>query len=413
MHILYIHQYFTSPLGITGTRSYEFARRWVAKGHKVTMLTSTANLTSEDLAYARGRFFKKFTVDGINVLAMAVPYRQQMGIFKRCLSFLAFLLLSSGVVLFIRKVDIVYATSTPLTIGIPAIAARWFRRKKFIFEVRDQWPESVVEVGVIRNKFLISILMWLEKFIYKNASAIVAVSEGMAEGIRIVAGQSKPIYVVPNGADLNLFRPDIDGGDVRKKNDWNGKLVFLHAGTMGKVNNLDFVIEAAGKLKESRDILFVLIGQGSRKNALGNRIKELGLTNVQIIPSVPKKQLPPILAATDVVISIIGNIPIIERHASLNKFYDGLAAGKPMLLNYYGWQGELLEEKDAGFGCKLCDVDEFAEKVLHLNRHRELLPEMGKNARQLAVSEFDREKLADQLLSAIEATFAESILIKD
>jgi glycosyltransferase involved in cell wall biosynthesis len=377
------------------------------------MLTSTANLTSGDLAQAHGRFFKKFTVDGIDVLAMAVPYRQQMSVFKRCLSFLAFLLLSSGVVLFIRKVDIVYATSTPLTIGIPAIASRWFRRKKFVFEVRDQWPESVVEVGIIQNKFLISILMWLEKFIYKNASAIVAVSEGMAEGIRAVAGQSKPIYVVPNGADLNLFRPDIDGKDIRKKNGWNGKLVFLHAGTMGKVNNLDFVIEAAGKLKGSRDILFVLIGQGSRKKALENSIKELGLTNVQIIPSVPKKQLPPILAATDVVISIIGNIPIIERHASLNKFYDGLAAGKPMLLNYYGWQGKLLEENAAGLGCKLCDVDEFAEKVSHLNRHRELLPEMGRNARQLAVSKFDREKLADQALSAIEVTFAEAILIKD
>jgi hypothetical protein len=104
MHILYIHQYFTTPLGITGTRSYEFARRWVAKGHKVTMLTSTANLTSEDLVQAHGRFFKKFTVDGIDVLAMAVPYRQQMSVFKRCLSFLAFLMLSSGVVLFIRKV---------------------------------------------------------------------------------------------------------------------------------------------------------------------------------------------------------------------------------------------------------------------------------------------------------------------
>ncbi len=406
MHILYIHQYFTTPLGTTGTRSYEFARRWVAQGHKVTMLTSTAALTKEDLVQASGWFFKRFTVDGINVLAMAVPYRQQMGVFKRCLSFLAFLLLATVIVLFVRKVDVVYATSTPLTVGIPALAARWFRQKKFVFEVRDQWPESVVEVGVIKNRFLIRILLWFERLIYKNASAIVAVSDGMAEGIREVAGQNKPIYVVPNGADLNLFRPDIDGSQIRQKKNWGNKLVFLHTGAMGKVNSLDFVIDAAWKLRESRDILFVLIGQGSRKSALENRIKELGLNNVEIMPSVPKEQLPPILAAADVIIAVIGNFPIIEKHASLNKFYDGLAAGKPILLNYHGWQGKALEESVAGFGCKLCDVDQFVEKVLYLNSHRELLPEMSRNARQLAVSRFDREKLADQALSVLEKNLA-------
>jgi glycosyltransferase involved in cell wall biosynthesis len=404
MHILYIHQYFTTPLGITGTRSYEFARRWVAKGHKVTMLTSTAALTSKDLAQAQGRFFKRFTVDGINVLATTVPYRQQMGVFKRCLSFLAFLLLATVITLFVKKVDIVYATSTPLTIGIPALAARWFRRKKFVFEVRDQWPESVTQVGTIKNRLLIGILSWFERLIYKNASAIIAVSDDMAEGIREVAGPNKPIYAVPNGADLDLFRPDIDGSQIRQKKNWGDKLVFLHTGAMGKVNSLDFVIDAAWKLKESRDILFVLIGQGSRKNVLENRVKELGLTNVEIMPSVPKEQLPPILAAADVAIAIIGNFLIIEKHASLNKFYDGLAAGKPLLLNYYGWQGKLLEERNAGFGCKLCDVDDFVEKVLYINSHRDLLAKMGKNSRRLAEEKFDRDKLAQQALDIIYDT---------
>jgi glycosyltransferase involved in cell wall biosynthesis len=266
LHILYIHQYFATPRGSTGTRSYEFARRWVAKGHRVTMLTSTTSLTSEDLAQARGRFFKKFVVDGINVLALAVPYRQQMSVFKRCLSFLAFMQLALIMALLIPKVDVIYATSTPLTIGIPAIAAKWFRRKKFVFEVRDQWPESVVEVGILRNKFLISIMMWLEKFIYKNASAIVAVSDGMAEDIAKVAPKGKHICVIPNGADLDLFRPDIDGIEIRQKRNWDDKLILVHAGTMGKVNSLGFVIDAARKLKEYKDVLFLLIGQGSGKS---------------------------------------------------------------------------------------------------------------------------------------------------
>jgi glycosyltransferase involved in cell wall biosynthesis len=406
MHILYIHQYFTTPLGVTGTRSYELARRWVAKGHKVTMLTTAAALTKEDLVQASGRFFKRFTVDGINVLAMAVPYRQQMGVFKRCLSFLAFLLLATVIVLFVRKADVVYATSTPLTVGIPALAARWFRRKKFVFEVRDQWPESVVEVGVIKNRFLIRILLWLERLIYKNASAIVAVSDGMADGIREVAGQNKPIYVVPNGADLNLFRPDIDGSAVRKKYGWDNKFIFLHTGAMGKVNSLHFVIDAAWKLRESRDILFVLIGQGSRKSALENRIKELGLSNVEILPAVPKYQLPEVLAAVDVALVIVGNYPILE-HNSANKFFDALSAGKPVLLNYSGWQREILEDNFAGFGCDLYNLDEFVEKVLYLSSHPQEVKQMGLNARKLAIERFDRDRLAGEVLCVLEKSLAE------
>jgi len=402
VHILYIHQYFTTPLGTTGTRSYEFARQWVAKGHRVTILTSTANLTREDLAQAHGRFFKKFVVDGINVLALAVPYRQQMGNLKRCLSFLTFMLLASITAISVSKVDVVYATSTPLTIGIPALAAKWLRRKKFVFEVRDKWPDSLsVGAVTIKNGFVIRMLSWLERIIYKNASAIVAVSDGMAEDIKEITGTSKPVYIVPNGADLNLFGPDINGSEIRQQRNWGNKLVLLHAGTMGKANSLDFVIDAAEKLREYRDILFVLLGHGSRKNALENRIKELGLTNVEIIPSVPKAQLSPFLAAADVIMAVIAKLPITEKHASLNKFYDGLAAGKPMLLNYSGWQGKLLEEKGAGFGCKLYDLDEFIEKVLYLNSHRAKLTQMGANSRQLAEERFDRDKLAQQSLDAI------------
>lgn len=224
---------------------YEFARRWVAAGHKVTMITSTAMLTVKDLEYSKGWFFKRFTINGIDVIAMTIPYRQQMGVLKRCLSFFAFLILSSAVALFVKKIDIVYATSTPLTIGIPAVIVKWFRRKKFIFEVRDQWPESVVQVGVIKNRVVIAIFSWLEKFIYKRAAAIIAVSETMADSIKQVAGPQKAIYSVHNGSDLNLFGPNVDGKEIRHSRNWKNKLVLMHPGAMGKTNSLDFVIETA------------------------------------------------------------------------------------------------------------------------------------------------------------------------
>ncbi|MFH1881605.1 MAG: glycosyltransferase family 4 protein, partial [Planctomycetota bacterium] len=209
--------------------------------------------------------------------------------------------------------------------------------------------------------------------------------------------EEKPITVIPNSCDIDLFRPDIDGSAIRQKRGWGDKLVLLHTGAMGKVNGLDFVIEAAERLKEHSDIMFVLIGDGNQKPSLENRVKKLALTNVEILSSVPKRELPEFYAAANMGLVIIGNFPIIE-HNSANKFFDSLSAGKPVLLNYSGWQREILEENAAGFGCDLCNLDQFVEKVLHLNSHRKQIEQMGQNARRVAVEKFNRDQLAKQAL---------------
>jgi glycosyltransferase involved in cell wall biosynthesis len=396
MHILYIHQHFAVPAGSTGTRSYEFGRRWVKAGHKVTVICGRGDICGLPEQ-------SEFNIEGIEVNVIGAAYSQKQSFVRRIWAFLYFIFACIGHGIRIKNVEVIYATSTPLTIGIPAMMISWIKRIPYVFEVRDQWPESVIEVGVLQNKLLIKILLWLEKIIYKNASAIVAVSEGMAESIREIAGNKKPVHVVPNGADLDMFRPDIDGGSYRQQKGWGNKLVFLHAGAMGKINGLDFIIDVAQKLKNYNDILFVLIGQGFKKGDLENTIRELGLSNVEILHSVSKQQLPPILAAADVAIVIIGNFPIIERHASLNKFYDGLSAGKPVLLNYSGWQRRMLEENNAGYGTHLCDADEFAKKVRELVLQKDRLKEMGHNARHLAETRFSRDKLAADVLRLLES----------
>lgn len=398
MHILYIHQHFATPKGSTVTRSYEFARRWIRTGHKVTVITGHFDIGG--LEPGKG-LIQKQTIEGINVVVVGTKYSNKQSYLRRIMSFLCFVLFSIYAGLRARKVDVIYATSTPLTVGMPAMVLKWLKRIPFVFEVRDQWPEVPIEMGIIRNKVLIKLLLWLERLIYKSAAAIVAVSDGLAEGVRRVVGGGKPIYVIPNGADLDFFRPDIDSSAIRQKRGWDDKLVFLHAGAMGRVTHVGFVIDAAEMLKGHRDIVFVLIGGGNQKPDLENRVKEFGLANVEILPSVPKQKLPAILAGADVVMAIIGKFPIMEKQASLNKFYDGLSAGKCVLLNYYGWQGQLIEDNKAGFGCKLCDLDEFVEKVLYLNSHRDQLAEMGQNARRIAEEKFDRDKLAMQALEII------------
>ncbi len=403
MHILYIHQHFATPAGSTGTRSYEFARRWVKAGHKVTLIAGRYDIGGLQVDRA---IYQKQTIEGINVVVVGTKYSNKQSHLRRITSFLSFCFLSIYAGLRTKGVDVIYASSTPLTVGIPAMVIKWAKHIPFVFEVRDQWPEIPIELGIITNRFLMKILLWLEKTIYKNCSSIIALSPGQAEGIKAVltpdsrnrgVTEEKPITVIPNSCDTDVFRPDIDGSDVRQRMGWGDKLVLLHTGAMGKVNGLNFIIDAAERLKEHSDIMFVLIGDGNQKLLLESKVKELGLTNVEILSSVPKQELPEFYAAADMGLVIIGNFPIIE-HNSANKFFDSLSAGKLVLLNYSGWQRKILEENAAGFGCTLCNLDEFVEKVLYLNSHRQRIKQMGQNARLVAVEKFNRDELAKQAL---------------
>lgn len=397
MHILYVHQHFTVPSGKTGTRSYEFARRWVKAGHKVTLITG--HYDRSGLEVQRG-FVRKQVIEGINVIVVSINYSDKHSTLRRIISFLCFMLIGTYVGLEIKDVDVIYATSTPLTVGIPALLLKWFRRIPFIFEVRDQWPQIPIEMGIIKNKVLVRTLLLFERTIYKNSAAIVVLSLGIADGVRAVVKKDKMITVIPNSCDTELFRPDIDGIAVRRKYRWDDKLILLHFGAMGRVNGLGFLVNVAKRLKSNDRIHLVLLGDGSEKPVLVQKIQQFGLKNIEILDSLPKTELVKIVAACDVSMVIVANYPILQ-HNSANKFFDSLSAGKPVLLNYSGWQREVLEENKAGFGCDLCNIAQFVEKVLYFNSHRSQLADMGKNARLLAQEKFNRDRLANQALLVV------------
>jgi glycosyltransferase involved in cell wall biosynthesis len=399
MHILYIHQHFATPAGTTGTRSYEFARRWVKAGHKVTLIAGHHDIGGLKLTK---KLIQKQSIEGINVVVVGTTYSNKQSYLRRIISFLCFMFLSIYAGLRTKAVDVTYATSTPLTVGIPAMVLKWLKRVPFIFEVRDQWPEVPIGLGVIKNKIVIKLLLILEKSIYKSAASIVALSPGMAEGIRKIIGEQKPIVLVPNSCDTELFHPDINDSRVRREKGWGNKLVLLYFGVLSKANGLGFIVDAAERLKTNPDIHFVLVGDGSEKTVIVKRVEHLGLDNIEILDSIPKGRLPEFVAACDIAMVIFANYPILEYN-SANKFFDSLSAGKPVLLNYSGWQRNTLEENNAGFGCKQYDVDEFVEKVLYLNSHKKELLEMGQNARRIAEEKFDRDKLAQEILEVIIA----------
>lgn len=407
MHILYIHQYFSTPNGRATTAAFDFVRRWAKAGHRVTVLTSTARLVDEDTgAPADAKRLHRFRADGVDVLAYRVRYGQSMGFHRRLWSFFAFALLSTWQAVRIANVDVVFASSSPLTIGIPAIAARWLRGRPFVFEVRDVWPEVPIQMGVLRNGFLIRLARFLERTIYRQARAIIAVSPGMADLVRRVAPSNKRVFMVPNNSDAESFRPDVNGSGVRAARGWDGKIVCVHTGAMGKVNGVDVLLRAAERFRDRPQVLFSLIGEGSEKPFLREEVRRRGLTNVEIADGIPKREMPATLAAADLCLMTVTPVPILE-HNSANKFFDYLCAGRPVLLNYSGWQREALEQAEAGVGCRMGDDEEFFDRLAELVADPERMRRMGANARQLALDRFQCDRLAGDVLAVIEAAAAE------
>jgi glycosyltransferase involved in cell wall biosynthesis len=224
----------------------------------------------------------------------------------------------------------------------------------------------------------------------------------MAEGVRQVLGPvQRKILIAPNSSDINLFRPDIDGAPVRQKMGWQGKFVVMHFGAIGQANSLGFLVGVAQKMQSHADVLFVVIGQGKEKKELSEKISKLCLKNIELHDSTPKEEMPGLVAACDVSTVIFGKYPILE-HNSANKFFDSLAAGKPVLLNYSGWQRQVLEQYNAGLGCRLCDLNEYIENLKMLYGNRNLVREMGLHARRLAEKEFSRDKIATEVLSVVQ-----------
>ncbi len=366
----------------------------------MTMLTTIAQLTPEDLAGTSGRLVKRVEIEGIDVLVLNVPYRQTMGSARRIWAFVCFLVLACWFAVRLPKVDVLYATSTPLTVGIPALAGWWLRRRPYVFEVRDVWPGVPIALGYLRNRWAIRLLIWTERLIYRGAKAIVTASPGMEEMVRQARPGAKPIITAPNCSDIDVFHPGIDGAGVRREQGWSDRFVCMYTGAMGPSNGLDVIVRAADHFRNDPDLLFILVGEGSEKGRVLAERQRRGLDNLIVMDGVPKRKLPAVVAAADVCLVTFANVPILE-HNSANKFFDSLSAGKPVLLNYSGWQREAIEAAGAGWGCESGNDGEFWAKIGQLKADPDRRAAMGRNSWNLALTRFNRDKLSNQVLDVL------------
>lgn len=400
MRIVYLHQYFTTPAQPGGTRSYEMARRWAAAGHEVHVVTSDYRPKSRTRSHWRTE-----SLDGFTVHRYPVAYGNQMGFARRIVAFFAFALLAGPRARNLRG-DAVFASSTPLTIAIPAIWATLLRRTPLVFEVRDLWPDVPIALGALRNPVSRSLARYLERLAYKRATRIIALSPGMKAGIVAHNVDEKKIVIAPNASDFATFAvPESAGEAYRAKNDWLGDRPFVtYCGTFGRVNGVSYLVQLAAELaRGGSDVVFGLYGDGAERQAAEDLAKSLGIHGSAVVfaGSLPKAEMPAVFSASDLCTSVCIAVPALEAN-SANKFFDALAASRPIAVNYGGWQAELIQEHAIGITLHPTDIGQAAETVRQfLGLASEERRSMGRAAAALAHDRFDRDTVSLRVLATI------------
>lgn len=404
MKILYIHQYFSTPSGSGGTRSYSFATEMVRQGHTVTMMCGSASSSDSGLKAPLILGRRRGLVDGIEVLQFSGNYSNELGLFLRVVEFLWFALRSTIEVLFGPRYDLIYASSTPLSVAIPALVGLKARATPFVFEVRDSWPGILIEMGVLKNRLLINIAKKLENLAYTKASAVVALAPSVQNQLELARGSAEDVYFIPNGSDISLFTPQ-QPPERNLKSARSGMLQVVYSGTHGRANGLHFLIDVAKHLEDNGvgDIRFVLVGEGSEKYALESRVAHLGLMNIVFLSPMPKTELAKFLPTMDVGLQVLEPVDGFQDGSSPNKFFDYLASGLPVITNYPGWVSEILNTNHCGW--TIGSAGELAQLLSGLLRNRSRLVEFGARARQTAEERFDRRLQAKTLMQLLARIF--------
>lgn len=393
MKILYFHQHFSTPKGSAGIRSYAMSQALIRNGHQVTMVCGSFGAGQTGLTQPFVSGVRRGTVDGIDIIEFELPYSNSLSFLKRVSIFLSFAFKSIKVAL-TEKYDVVFATTTPLTAGIPGIFAKWLRGKPFVFEVRDLWPELPKAMGVIKNPVILWMMSVLEWLSYHSANRLIGLSPGIVEGIQKRGIDAEKVASIPNGCDLDIFANQQQAWRPEAVKDTD--LMAIFTGTHGLANGLDAVVDTALELKQRGrdDIKLVLVGDGMQKKALQQRAAELNLTNIIFHEPVNKTKLAGLMASADIGLQILANVPAFYYGTSPNKFFDYIAAGLPVLNNYPGWLAELITEKKCGFAVPPENPQAFADALEYAQAHREELIVMGDNAQRLAQERFNRQQLS-------------------
>lgn len=394
MRILYIHQYFKTPEEPGGTRSYWISQELIKRGHQVTMICSTNE---------RHPVPSRVDANGIDVIYVKNEYSNYMPAYKKVISFVSFILSALKAAKKLKNIDLVFATSTPLTVGYIAMRLKKSKGWKYVFEVRDLWPEFPIQIGAIKNKFAIKYLRGLERRIYKNAEFVIALSPGMQDGVVAAGMPVEKTAMIPNMSKPDRFYPHTPDPEIVK--DFNldiSSFNVVHFGSMGKANGLEYIIEAARILQERgvNDVCFWFMGRGATEPVCKSLVEKYGLHNVRFLGFHKMSIVSEIVNCSSASITTFRNLPILATN-SPNKLFDSLSAGKPIIVNSAGWTKDMVERGDCGFYVDPDNPAALADKIMEVKDNKPLLERWGENARKLSLEEYDKDLLTAQVADVL------------
>lgn len=385
MKIIYIHQYYLTQEQGGAIRSYYISQALKDKGHDVHIVTSH-NKPQKEVRI----------IDGTTVHYLPVGYNNSFGFFRRIIAFIKFIFQAYSTSKNIKDADLVFATSTPLTVGLIALLLRRFRKLPYVFEVRDLWPEAPIQLGYLNNPILRFLAQYLEKAIYKKAISIIALSPGMELGIKKIS--ETPTHVISNMSDCEFFHP-VSAAPL--------PVTITYFGALGKVNCVDSFIELAAYAEANfpGDYKFIIAGQGSE----GERLRHAAstLTNIEFKGQLNKEEVKLLLGQSHVTYTSFGPQPVLETN-SPNKFFDSIAMGKVCVITTRGWLCELIQKHEIGFYYAANNPPAFFRKLVTLAPSMESYNDIAQKSRALAETKFNKKDLTAQVVQVLEQAFVDA-----
>jgi len=410
VNILLIHQYYLTKNAAGGTRFNEMAKDWASKGNRITVIGGMVNSKSgKKYEEYKNKFIVEEKEDNeIRVIRCHVSEAYNVNFIGRLWAYFSFVFSSiiGGLFYTKEKHDLIVVSSPPLFVGITAYLLSRIKRIPFVFEVRDLWPESTVDSGVLKNKFIIKLAFKFEAFIYKKARLINVLTPAFRDKLINDKGVEKDkIILIPNAADFQMsdriLNSEFDRMSIREQmNVDENKLVFTYVGAHGRANNLIQIISAAERLRDV-DVEFWLIGDGMEKEMLKQEAKKRDCTNVKFIDSMSKEEVLKYIIASDIGISVLKKVDTFKTIYS-NKTFDYMSCKTPILMAIDGVSKDLVEEAKAGVYVEPEDVDDFVDKVHFYLNNRECIVKQGQNGYNFAKKHFDRIKIADKYLNYLK-----------
>lgn len=398
MKLLIFTQYFPPEVGAPQNRLFELAVRLRKKGMDVTVLTAMPNYPQMEIHEEfKGKFYSYEEANDLKIHRSWIYVSKSKGIFKRLLNYFSFVFSSLWIGTFkLKKYDFILCESPPLFLGITAYLLKKMKGAKLIFNVSDLWPESAEKLGLVSNKFFLNSATKLEEFLYRKSELISGQTQGICKNIS-ARFPDKKVYWLPNGVDLNYYNSETVQSNWRKENNFSDNdILLLYAGIIGHAQGLEVIIKAADKLKAYSDIKFLILGSGPEKDKLIRLKNELRTDNVYFLDAVTKKEMPSIVAASDIALIPLKRLDLFKG-AIPSKIFENLAMKKTLLLGVEGEAKELfIDQGNCGLAFIPEDDNDLASKIVSLYNNKEQLKVFGQNGFDYVQKNFTRDKIAQQ-----------------